>query len=59
MKMKKILVLLSTLTINSCLVSKFIKKTEWFDKGNKDCNGNLGRIDYKLLQHECNDESFI
>ena len=38
---------------NSCLESKFIKKTEFFDN---DCNGGPNLIKFERLKNECNIE---
>ena len=51
--MKKIILLITIVTINSCLELKFIKKTEYFTK---DCNRNLDTILFERLTNECNDE---
>ena len=49
--MDKIIVFMSILTINSSLESKFLLKTETFDK-----NCNLEKTKIKKLKKECNTE---
>ena len=50
LKMRKIILLFTILTINQCLETKFIKKTEFFNKG---INGNILKTTFERLLHEC------
>ena len=49
-KMRKIILLFTILTINQCLETKFVKKTEFFMK---DCNGALYKTRFERLLNEC------